>query len=77
MHLQLWDPTTRKKGMDEQFAKMGLPYFLEQFQLPKLFCEPNAMNAAPNKKLEKVGFGFIKTHRTIPGWLNFELQVNF
>lgn len=63
--------------MGEQFVKMGLPYFFEQFHLPKLFCEPNAMNAAPNKTLEKVGFRFIKTYRTIPGWLNFELEVIF
>jgi hypothetical protein len=41
-----------------------------------LYCEPYALNPAPNKTLEKLGFKFLKTYTTIPGWINFEQEVN-
>ena len=76
MHLHLWDSKTRKKGMGISLIKMTLPYFFQNFELKKLYCEPYALNPAPNKTLEKVGFKFIKQYLTIPGSLNFEQQVN-
>ncbi len=76
MHLHLWDSTVRKKGMGVQLIKMTLPYFFKNYQLKKLFCEPYALNPAPNKTLKKVGFTFLKKHITIPGSLNFEQQVS-
>jgi RimJ/RimL family protein N-acetyltransferase len=54
---------------------MTLPLFFERLQLKKLYCEPYALNSAPNKSLEKVGFEFIKEYITIPGSLNFEQPV--
>lgn len=51
---------------------MTLPYFFNKLQLKRLYCEPYALNPAPNKTLEKVGFTFVKEHLTIPGSLNFE-----
>ena len=31
---------------------------------------------APNRVLEKAGFEFVKTDRTVPGPINFEQDVN-
>lgn len=76
MHLHLWNTTERKQGMGTNLVNMTLPYFFENLKLKMLYCEPYASNPAPNKTLEKVGFTFIKTYTTIPGWLNFEQKVN-
>ncbi len=76
MHLHIWAPEERQKGMGTEFVKRTLPLYFDNLHLKKLYCEPNAHNAAPNKTLEKVGFKFIKTHITTPGWLNFEQPCN-
>jgi RimJ/RimL family protein N-acetyltransferase len=76
MHLHLWNTSVRKKGMGAQLVKMTLPYFFKNLQLKRIYCEPYALNPAPNKTLEKVGFTFIKKYITIPGYLNFEQEVN-
>lgn len=76
MHLHLWDPDVRQKGTGTEFVKLSLPFFFRNYDLKKLYCEPYALNKAPNRTLAKVGFEFVKEHRTIPGFLNFEQQVN-
>lgn len=76
MHLHLWKPETRKRGIGTTLVKKSLPYFFENLKLKVLFCEPYALNPAPNRTLEKVGFVFEKKYRTIPGSLNFEQDVN-
>ncbi len=76
MHLHLWVGGERQKGIGTAFVKMTLPYFFDNMQLKKLYCEPYALNPAPNKTLEKVGFKFVETLITTPGWLNFEQAVN-
>ncbi len=75
MHLHLWNNTTRQKGMGVELVKMSLPYFFENCELKTLYCEPYALNAAPNKTLAKVGFTFIKEFISTPGFLNFEQPV--
>ena len=76
MHLHLWQTDVRQKGLGTAFVKMTLPYFFEHLQLQKIYCEPYSGNPAPNKTLEKVGFRFVKTYTTTPGWINFEQPVN-
>ena len=75
MHLHIWKKETRTKGLGLQFVKMTLPWFFEKMQLKKLCCEPYALNPAPNKTMEKLGFEFIKEYITVPGWINFEQPV--
>jgi RimJ/RimL family protein N-acetyltransferase len=75
MHLHLWKNEFRKKGMGTALVKLTLPYFFNDLQLKTLYCEPYALNPAPNKILEKTGFHFIKEYTTVPGWLNFEQPV--
>jgi RimJ/RimL family protein N-acetyltransferase len=75
MHLHIWQNGLRKKGAGQELVKKTLPWFFEKYQLKTLFCEPYALNPAPNKLLEKIGFEFVKEHITIPGYLNFEQPV--
>ncbi len=75
MHLHLWNEGARKKGMGSELVKLTLPLFFENLNLKKLICEPYALNPAPNKTLEKVGFDFVKEYVTTPGMLNFEQAV--
>lgn len=76
LHLHIWDAAIRKKGLGNTFIRMTLPYFFENLGLNKLYCEPYALNTAPNKTIEKAGFSFVKEYITTPGWLNFEQPVN-
>lgn len=76
MHLHLWRDDKREKGIGFEFMKLCLPYFLTTFKLKRLYCEPYALNPAPNKMLKKLGFDFIKQYETIPGWINFHQPVN-
>lgn len=76
MHLHLWYNSIRQQGLGSAFVKLTLPYFFNNYELETLYCEPYALNPAPNKTLEKTGFTFLKLHTTTPGWLNFEQEVN-
>ncbi|WP_347157941.1 GNAT family N-acetyltransferase [Pontibacter chitinilyticus] len=76
MHLHLWHADVRKLGYGAAFINLSLPYFFRNLQLQTLYCEPYALNPAPNKTLEKAGFSFVKSYTTTPGWINFEQPVN-
>ena len=75
MHLHIWDPVSRKKGLGSELIKRTLPYFFKNLKLKRLYSEPYALNPAPNKALEKAGFELEKEYVTIPGYLNFEQPV--
>lgn len=75
MHLHIWEPGNRTKGMGFQFVKMTLPFFFKNMKLKRICCEPYALNPAPNKTMEKLGFEFIKEYITVPGFINFEQPV--
>lgn len=76
MHLHLWQSAARQKGMGSALVKQSLPWFFEKMHLEKLYCEPYALNPAPNKTLEKIGFERVDTRVTTPGWINFEQTVH-
>ena len=76
MHLHLWKSDIRTKGFGLQFVKLTLPYFFKNLKLETLYCEPYSLNPAPNKTLDKAGFTFLRSYTCIPGWLNFEQEVN-
>ena len=76
MHLHVWNTNNRKKGSGSILVKKSLPFYFEKLQLETLFCQPYALNPAPNKTLQNVGFEFVKKYTTIPGSLNFEQEVN-
>ena len=75
MHLHIWKPGNKTKGLGLQFVKMTLPFFFQNMKLKKICCEPYALNPAPNKTMENLGFEFIKEYVTVPGFINFEQPV--
>lgn len=76
MHLHLWNKGERRKGLGCEFVRLTIAHYFQKLQLTDLYCEPYALNPAPNRVLEKLGFDFVKKHRTIPGPSNFEQEVN-
>jgi ribosomal-protein-alanine N-acetyltransferase len=75
MHLHIWEPEKRKKGLGTELVRMSLPYFFKELRLKTLYSEPYAENPAPSKALEKLGFEFVKEYKTTPGSLSFEQNV--
>ena len=75
MHLHIWDGTKRRKGIGVQLVKESVKLFFDKLQLNTIYCEPYALNEAPNKTLDNVGFVFEKEYVTTPGYLNFEQPV--
>jgi RimJ/RimL family protein N-acetyltransferase len=76
MHLHLWKSDSRYRGSGASLVRLSLPFFFERLQLRDLYCEPYSENRAPNRVLEKVGFDFVRTYKTVPGAINFEQDVN-
>ena len=76
MHLHIWVPKQRHQGLGTKLVKASLKIFFHDLKLKTIYCEPYALNPAPNKALKKIGFNFIKKHTTVPGSLNFEQPVN-
>ncbi|ALJ00117.1 GNAT family N-acetyltransferase [Rufibacter tibetensis] len=75
MHLHLWKPDLRQKGIGSSFIQLTLLHFFQKLQLKRLYCEPYALNPAPNRTLEKAGFRLVKEYVTTPGWINSEQPV--
>lgn len=75
MHLHIWNKEERKKGIGYELVKLTLPLFFENLKLKDLYCEPYALNPAPNRIMEKTGFELEKEHKIIPGAFNFEQPV--
>jgi len=75
IHLHIWDSSRRQQGMGLWFFKQSVNYFMELFELKRLFCEPCADNPAPNRTLQRLGLKPAKTYRTTPGMINFEQNV--
>jgi RimJ/RimL family protein N-acetyltransferase len=75
MHLHMWRADIRSKGLGLELVRQSIPYYFENFELQRLWCEPYALNPAPNKTLPKLGFELIKSYETIPGWISFHQPV--
>lgn len=71
MHLHMWKSDIRRNGLGLELVKQSIPYYFDNFKIKTLWCEPYALNAAPNKTLNKLGFEFIKEYETIPGTISF------
>jgi len=75
MHLHIWDKQIRRMGLGQQFIQLTLPHFFNTLKLQTLYCEPYALNPAPNKTMEKFGFDLVMEYNCIPGSINFEQPV--
>jgi len=76
VHLHLWDPGARRAGLGTELLRLSIEIFFGRFALQRLYCEPYAHNAAPNRVLTKAGFRWLERYRTTPGLICFEQKVN-
>jgi RimJ/RimL family protein N-acetyltransferase len=75
MHLHVIDPERRQSGHGAVFVRQTAKIYFETLKIKRLFCEPYALNVAPNRTLQVAGFKYIKTHETVPGPMNFHQPV--
>jgi [ribosomal protein S5]-alanine N-acetyltransferase len=76
MHLHIWDAAHRQRGIGPRLVLESVRLFFDKLQLHTIWCEPYALNPAPNRTLDKAGFEFVKHYETIPGSINFRQEVN-
>jgi len=74
-HLHVWQPDGRKRGYGTLLMRDSVAIYFAEFHLERLFCQPNAYNVAPNRTLQRVGFEYLDTIQTTPGWINFHQPV--
>ncbi len=72
MHLHLFGAADRGRGLGTAFVRATVPRYFELLGLRRLYCEPNALNVAPNRTLQRAGFRYVCSHRCTPGPINFE-----
>jgi len=75
MHLHVVEPELRQQGIGAEFVRRTVEIYFRTFALKQLFCEPNAYNVAPNRTLQRAGFKYVKTYKTVPGPLNYHQAV--
>lgn len=71
MHLHILRGEERHAGLGAEFVKLSASAFFRVLEIERLFCEPNALNVAPNRTLQRAGFRYLFSHETIPGPINF------
>lgn len=76
MHMHLWQANYRQNGAGTAMVKMAIPHFFRQYNLKRLYCEPYALNPAPNATLKKLGFEFVRQAITKPDIITFEQPTN-
>ena len=75
MHLHVLHPERRQQGNGAIFVRQTASVYFDMLKIKRLFCEPYALNTAPNRTLQAAGFKYIKTHETVPGPMNFHQPV--
>jgi RimJ/RimL family protein N-acetyltransferase len=71
MHLHVLRPERRRVGLGSAFVRLSARHYFSVLGLRRLFCEPNAFNAAPNRAVQRAGFRYLFSHETTPGPINF------
>jgi len=71
MHLHIVDEPHRRRGLGTEFVKKSADVYFQVFDLERIYCEPNALNVAPNRMLQRAGFTYLFSHETVPGPINF------
>lgn len=70
MHLHVLREDDRRRGLGTECVRRSVAIYFETFQLRRLFCEPNALNVAPNRTVQAAGFRYLFSHFTTPGPIN-------
>lgn len=71
MHLHILEPERRRSGLGSQFVLLSAAEYFDTFDLRRLYCEPNAVNVAPNRTLQRAGFRYDRSHECTPNPINF------
>jgi RimJ/RimL family protein N-acetyltransferase len=71
MHLHILDADRRRRGLGTRFVRLSATEYFDVLELERLYCEPNALNVAPNRTLQRAGFRYDLSHQCTPGPLNF------
>jgi RimJ/RimL family protein N-acetyltransferase len=75
MHLHIVRPDRRQSGLGVEYVRRSAALYFETLQLQRLFCQPNALNTAPNRTLQAAGFRYVKTLMTAPAPLNYRQPI--
>jgi RimJ/RimL family protein N-acetyltransferase len=70
MHLHIIDPEHRARGLGTEFVRLTAAHVCDVLRLKRLYCEPNAFNAAPNRTLQKAGFTYVRSREVRPNPIN-------
>jgi RimJ/RimL family protein N-acetyltransferase len=70
MHLHILRPDRRRCGLGVQFVRQSATIYFRVLELQRLFSQPNALNVAPNRTLQRAGFQYVLSEHTIPGPIN-------
>ena len=75
MHLHVARADKRREGLGTEFVRRSVDIYFDLLRIKALYCEPNALNVAPNRTLQRAGFKYLKTHWTVPAALNYHQPV--
>lgn len=75
MHLHIVRSDRRHEGLGTEFVRRSIDIYFRLLEIKALYCEPNALNVAPNRTLQRAGFKYLKTHWSVPGPLNYHQAV--
>jgi RimJ/RimL family protein N-acetyltransferase len=75
MHLHIAKPERRHQGLGTEFVRRSIEIYFKLLNIKAIYCEPNALNVAPNRTLQRAGFRYVKTHWTVPAPLNYHQAV--
>ena len=70
MHLHILRPELRHRGLGTDLVRLTAGHYLEVLELERLFCQPNALNEAPNRALQAAGFRYVRSHEVAPTPIN-------
>lgn len=75
MHLHIAEEPNRRRGLGTEFVRLSTEHYFQVLELRRLFCQPNAYNAAPNRTLQRVGFRYVFSAEMQPSTINFPQPI--
>jgi RimJ/RimL family protein N-acetyltransferase len=77
IHLHVFDPQSRGKGIGRRLFIISVHKYLQRHQLKKVICEPAATNPDPNRLMQTLGIPVVRKYlNKTPSVICFEHEVN-
>jgi RimJ/RimL family protein N-acetyltransferase len=70
MHLHIVRPELRRRGLGSELVRLTTGHYFKVLELKRIFCQPNALNTAPNRALQAAGFRYVRSHEVEPTPIN-------